>query len=73
MSERLPDPPPPPGANLNAPPPGSSIVEHAAQAEQALATADAQAGDVIPFSIVEEFYKRPGRDDVRPSVWRRSA
>lgn len=30
------------------------------QASRVLAAEDASAGDVIPFSIVEEFYKRPG-------------
>jgi photosynthetic reaction center M subunit len=38
----------------------SELVAQELRASQALAAADAQAGSVIPLSIVEEFYKRPG-------------
>ncbi|KPV53365.1 hypothetical protein SE17_10035, partial [Kouleothrix aurantiaca] len=36
------------------------VVAQEVQASKVLAAEDAKAGDVIPFSIVEEFYKRPG-------------
>lgn len=40
--------------------PVSPNVAREGLASDVLAAADAKAGDVIPFSIVEEFYKRPG-------------
>jgi photosynthetic reaction center M subunit len=40
--------------------PSPRIVDQEARASATLAASDAQAGDVIPFSVVEEFYKRPG-------------
>lgn len=57
MSDRPSEQQPPdtdPGAGAGG------IAAREARAAEALAVADSQAGDVIPLSIVEEFYKRPG-------------
>jgi len=57
-------PPEPPLRSDEGPPvsgqPVSPIVAPEELASKVLAAEDAKAGDVIPFSIVEEFYKRPG-------------
>jgi photosynthetic reaction center M subunit len=60
MSERPPDPVPPPESDPVTRGGTPRTVETEQRAAGALAAADAQAGDVIPFSLVEEFYKRPG-------------